>query len=61
MLSAEQNRLVTGIEPGTTCGTLMRQYWQPAALTEELTDQRAAKEIRIMGEDLVLFRDDNGE
>ena len=61
MLSAEHNRLVTGIEPGTPCGTLMRHYWQPAALTEELTDQRAAKAIRIMGEDLVLFCDDSGK
>ena len=43
MLSAEHNQLVTGIEKDTPCGNLMRHYWHPAALTEELTAKHAAK------------------
>ena len=36
MLTAEQNRLITETGPETPCGALMRRYWQPAALVEEL-------------------------
>ena len=57
MLSSEQNKLVTEVENGSPCGQLLRNYWQPAALTEELTSFRAAKAVRIFGEDLVVFRD----
>lgn len=60
MLSAEQNRLVNEIGPGTGCGEVMRRYWQPAALTEELSGNRPAKAIRLLGEDLVLFRTESG-
>jgi phthalate 4,5-dioxygenase len=61
MLNAEQNRLVTETGPGTGCGDLMRHYWQPAALTEELTDKRPVVPVTLMGEDLVLYRGDDGE
>jgi len=61
MLTKEQNDLVTQTDAGTPCGDLLRRYWQPAALTEELTDHRAAKAVRLMGEDLVLFRDEKGD
>jgi hypothetical protein len=60
MLTAEQNRLITGTGPGTPCGALMRRYWQPAALVEELDGPRPVKRLRLLGEDLVLFRDDAG-
>jgi nitrite reductase/ring-hydroxylating ferredoxin subunit len=60
MLTAEQNRLITQTGPGTPCGALMRRYWQPAALAEELDTARPVKRIRLLGEDLVLFRDDVG-
>ena len=36
MLSQEQNDLITRVGPGTAAGTLMRRYWQPAALVDEL-------------------------
>src|SRR5688572_22898902 len=36
MMSPEQNELITRIGPGTKCGALMRHYWHPVALTEEL-------------------------
>jgi nitrite reductase/ring-hydroxylating ferredoxin subunit len=60
MLSAEKNRLITETGPGTPRGALMRSYWQPAALAEELDGLRPAKRVRLLGEDLVLFRDPSG-
>ena len=60
MLSAEQNRRITETGPGTPCGALMRRYWQPAALIDELQDPRPVKRVRLLGEDLVLFRDPAG-
>ena len=60
MLSAEQNDLITRTGPGTPAGKLMRCYWQPAALVDELAGNRPVKPLRLLGESLVLFRDDNG-
>jgi phthalate 4,5-dioxygenase len=60
MLSAEQNELITRTGPGTAAGTLMRAYWQPAALVDELAGNRPLKPVRLLGEDLVLFRDARG-
>jgi phthalate 4,5-dioxygenase len=48
------------VDRGTLCGALMRRYWQPAALVEELDAPRPAKKVRLLGEDLVLFRDPSG-
>ena len=61
MLKEDLNRLVTQVGPGTGCGKLMRQYWQPAALTEELTGDRPVKPVTLMGEDLVIFRHGDNE
>ena len=60
MLSQEQNDLITRVGPGTAAGTLMRRYWQPAALVDELAGNRPIKPIKLFGEDLVIFRDDKG-
>ena len=60
MLSQEQNDLITRIGPGTPAGTLMRRYWQPAALVDELASNRPVKPVRLLGEDLVIFRDEQG-
>ena len=57
MLSAEQNDLITRTSPGTPAGKLMRCYWQPAALIDELSGNRAVKPVRLLGENLVAFRD----
>ena len=46
---------ITRVGPGTPCGKLMRRYWQPIALSSQLADLPLA--IRVLGEDLVLFRD----
>lgn len=60
MLSAEQNDFITRIGPGTPAGSLLRRYWQPAALVDELDAKRPVKPIKLMGESLVIFRDDKG-
>jgi phenylpropionate dioxygenase-like ring-hydroxylating dioxygenase large terminal subunit len=67
-MHAEQNELLTRIGPGTACGALMRQYWQPAALLDEFDArldprmaQRPVKAVRLLGQDLVLFRDAQGQ
>jgi phenylpropionate dioxygenase-like ring-hydroxylating dioxygenase large terminal subunit len=60
MLSAEQNDLITRTGPGTPAGRLMRCYWQPAALVDELAGNRPIKPVRLLGESLVAFRDGQG-
>ena len=61
MLSQEQNDLITRAGPGTAAGALLRRYWQPAALVDELSGtNRPIKPIRLLGESLVLFRDAAG-
>ncbi len=60
MLTQKENDLLTRTDPGTPCGELMRRYWQPAALSEELPPRGAPLPVRLLGEDLVLFRDDQG-
>ena len=60
MLTKEDNELLTRTDPGTPCGELMRRYWQPAALSRELPLGGAPLPVRLLGEDLVLFRDDQG-
>ena len=60
MLSAEQNDLITRTGAGTPAGGLMRRYWQPAALVDELAGNRPVKPVRLFGEDLVIFKDEQG-
>ncbi|HZT24854.1 MAG TPA: Rieske 2Fe-2S domain-containing protein, partial [Pseudolabrys sp.] len=60
MLSAAQNDLITRTGAGTPAGSLMRRYWQPAALADELAGNRPIKPVRLFGEDLVVFKDDKG-
>jgi len=60
-VDAAQNRLLTESGPGTPGGAVLRRYWQPAALTEELAGDRPVVEVTLLGEELVLFRDQGGE
>ena len=60
MISAEQNERMTRVGRGTPAGALLRQYWQPVALAEELAGERPLKALRVCGEALVLFRDERG-
>ena len=66
-MKAEQNELVTRIGPGTACGAVLRRYWQPVALVDEFDPrldprmaQRPVKALRVLGQDLVLFREAGG-
>jgi len=56
MISKEQNELMTRVGPGTPAGKLLRRYWQPVALVDELQGGRPIKAVRVFGENLVLFR-----
>ncbi len=60
MLSEDQNRLFTRVENGAPAGKLLSAYWQPAALLAELEGPRPLKALKMMGRDLVLFRDEAG-
>jgi len=60
VLTKEENDLLTQSGPGTPCGQLLRSYWQPAALSEELPPGGPPIPLRLFSEDLVLFRDEQG-
>ena len=55
-----QTDLLTLTGPGTPGGNLLRSYWQPIILTREFPVGTPPRPVRVMGEDLVLFRDDKG-
>ena len=48
MVSADANRVLTESGPGTPGGHILRQYWQPAALTEELASDRPLVPVTLM-------------
>ena len=59
MLSDARNRKLMEVGPGTSMGKLMRRYWQPIAAVSEFDDKHT-KPVRLMGEDLVLYKDLSG-
>ena len=59
MLSRQENDALTKVGRGTPMGELMRRYWHPIAATAEL-DERPTKAVRLLGEDLVLYKDRSG-
>jgi 5,5'-dehydrodivanillate O-demethylase len=60
MLTQEQNDRLTRVGPGTPMGDLMRRYWHPIAGSAQLSEENPTKEVRLLGEDLVLFRSTRG-
>jgi nitrite reductase/ring-hydroxylating ferredoxin subunit len=50
---------LTQVGAGTPMGELMRRYWHPIGLTSDAG--RTPKQVRILGEDLILFRDFSGK
>ena len=61
MLNPEENELITHVGPGTPMGEVLRRYWLPALLAEELPEPDCAPiRVRLLGEDLVAFRDTEG-
>ena len=62
MLPKEENELLCRVGPGTPMGNLLREYWFPAIPSFELpSPDSPPKRVRLLGEDLVAFRDTNGE
>ena len=61
MLSAEDNEILTRVGPGTQMGNLLRRYWIPACLSAEIAEPDGPPaRVRLLGEDLVAFRDTDG-
>ena len=61
MLTHAENELLCRIGPDAPMGRMMRRYWIPAAMSEELKPGGAIKRVRLLGEDLVAFRDTTGQ
>src|SRR3954464_8779401 len=62
MLSKEDNEILTRVGPGTLMGNLLRRYWPPACLSSELPGPDSdPMRVRLLGEDLIAFRDTNGK
>lgn len=61
MISAEQNDFMTRVGSQAPAGQLLRRYWQPVALVDELAGERPVRAVRLMGQDFVLFRDEQGQ
>lgn len=61
MLSAEDNEILTRVGPGTPMGELMRRFWVPALMSEELAENDGTPvRVLLLGERLVAFRDSEG-
>ncbi len=61
MLTKEDNEKLTRVGPGTPMGNVFRRYWLPALLSSEVAEPDGAPvRVRLLGEDLVAFRDSNG-
>lgn len=60
MITAGQNERLTRVGPATPGGRVLRHYWQPIALLDELDGARPVRPVRALGQDFVLFRDEAG-
>jgi phthalate 4,5-dioxygenase len=61
MLSATDNDLLTKIGPGTPMGNVMREHWLPVVQSHEIPESGGdPQRVRLLGEDLILFRDTSG-
>jgi 5,5'-dehydrodivanillate O-demethylase len=61
MLTGEENELLTQVSRGTPCGELLRRYWHPVAVAGELTEKKPIKAVKILNEELVVYRDNTGK
>lgn len=60
MLTPEENARLTRVGPGTPGGELLRRYWQALCPVSELTAEKPIKPLRLLGEDLLVFKDGRG-
>src|SRR5919198_6073583 len=62
MLSQQDNELLTRVGPGTPMGDLLRQYWLPLLVSEEVAERDGNPlRVRVLGENLIAFRDSDGQ
>jgi 5,5'-dehydrodivanillate O-demethylase oxygenase subunit len=61
MLTREENELLTRVGPATPGGELLRRYWHVVAAASEITEENPKKKVRVLGEDLVLYRSRSGK
>src|SRR5204862_2746168 len=61
MLTKEENELICHVGPGTPMGEMIRRFWIPACLSDELSEPDGDPiRVRLLGEDLIAFRDTDG-
>ncbi len=60
MLTKEQNELLCRTGRETPCGQLFRRYWLPVGLSSDVKPGSKPRQVKLLGEDLVLFRDNKG-
>jgi phenylpropionate dioxygenase-like ring-hydroxylating dioxygenase large terminal subunit len=61
MLRPEDNKLITEVGPGTPMGEVFRRFWLPVVASEDMEDPDGAPvRLRVLGENLVAFRDTDG-
>ncbi len=60
MLTREQNERICRVGPETPMGRMMRRYWHPVARSASLEAGGAPQRVRLLGENFVLFRADDG-
>jgi 5,5'-dehydrodivanillate O-demethylase oxygenase subunit len=59
-MKRELNENLTKVGPGTPAGELLRRYWHPVAAVAELTDEKPIRAVKVLGENLVVYRDKSG-
>ena len=61
MMTPEENDLLCRVEGDAPMGQIMRRHWIAACLSEEVAEPDGAPvKVRLLGEDLVVFRDSKG-
>src|SRR5919202_2239550 len=60
MLSEQENDLLTRVGPGTPAGEMLRRYWWPVGFTEHVAHKGRPLKVKLLGEEMVLFRDGSG-
>ena len=61
MLPKDENELLCRVGPGTPMGEMLREYWFPAIPSFELPSPDCPpKRVRLLGEDLIAYRDSSG-
>jgi phenylpropionate dioxygenase-like ring-hydroxylating dioxygenase large terminal subunit len=61
MLSKAENEMLTRVGRGTPGGEMLRRYWWPVGFSELVVKKGKPSKVRLLGEDLVLFRDGGGQ